>query len=122
MCVCVSVQLCPNLCNQMGSSLPGSSVHGIFQERILEWVAISFSRGSSQPRNQTHVSWCVSRSPALAGRSFTSAPPGKPMICEYINTNSGFYKVGKSRPHRKSPVLMLLSIFTKIYNPILILL
>ena len=40
-------QLCPVLCNPMDCSSPGSSVHGIFQARILEWVAISSSRGSS---------------------------------------------------------------------------
>ena len=43
-------QSCPTLCDPMDCSLPGSSVHGILQERVLEWVAISFSRGSSQPR------------------------------------------------------------------------
>ena len=50
-------------CNPIDCSLPGSSVHGILQARILEWVAISFSRGSSRPRNQTLVSY-------LAGRFF----------------------------------------------------
>ena len=40
-------QSCPILCSAMDCSLPGSSVHGVLQERILEWVAISFSRGSS---------------------------------------------------------------------------
>ena len=50
MCVCAkSLQSCPTLCNHMDYSLPGSSVHGILQARGLEWVAISFSRGSSQP-------------------------------------------------------------------------
>ena len=49
-------QLCPTLCDPMDCSLPGSSVHGIFQARIMEWVAISFSRGSSQPRDRTQVS------------------------------------------------------------------
>ena len=44
-------QLCPTLCNPMDCSQLGSSVHGILQARILEWVAISFSRGSSQPRD-----------------------------------------------------------------------
>ena len=44
------------LCDPMDCSLPGSSIHGIFQARVLEWVAISFSRGSSQPRDQTQVS------------------------------------------------------------------
>ena len=41
----------------MDCSLPGSSVHGILQERTLEWIAISFSRGLFRPRNQTQVSW-----------------------------------------------------------------
>ena len=54
-------QLCPTLCNPKDCSLPGSSVHGIFQARILEWVAISFSRGSSQPRDRTQVSCIVGR-------------------------------------------------------------
>ena len=49
-------QSCPTLCEPMDCSLPGSSIHGIFQARILEWVAISFSKGSSQPRDQTQVS------------------------------------------------------------------
>ena len=52
---------CPTLCDPMDCSLPGSSVHGISQARILEWVAISFCQGSSWPRNQTQVSWIVSR-------------------------------------------------------------
>ena len=45
-----------SLCDPLGCSPPGSSIHGIFQARTLEWVAISFSRGSSQPRNWTCVS------------------------------------------------------------------
>ena len=63
-------QLCLTLCNPMDCSLPGSSVHGIFQARILEWVAMSFSRRSSWPRNRTQVS-------RIVGRCFTSEPPGK---------------------------------------------
>ena len=80
MCVCVcvcererereSAQSCPSLC-----SPPGSSVYGIFQARILDWVAISFSRWSSWPRDWT----TFLESPALAGRFFTTAPPGKPI-------------------------------------------
>ena len=54
-------QSCPTLCDPMDGSLPGSAVHGIFQARILEWAAISFSRGSSQPRDQTRVSWIADR-------------------------------------------------------------
>ena len=49
-------QLCLTLCSPMDCSLLGSSVHGIFQIRILEWVAISFSRGPSQPRYQPYIS------------------------------------------------------------------
>ena len=48
-------QLCPTLCDPMDCSLPCSSIHGIFQARVLEWVAISFSRGSSLPRDWTLV-------------------------------------------------------------------
>ena len=51
-------QSCPTLCDPVDCSLPGSSVHGILQAWILEWVAISFSRGSSRPRDWTQVS-CI---------------------------------------------------------------
>ena len=57
-------QSCPTLCDPMDCSLPGLSVRGIFQARVLEWAAVSFSRGSSQPRDRTQVS-CV------ADRHFT---------------------------------------------------
>ena len=62
LCVCVLVtQSCPMLCDSMDDSPPGSSVHGILQASILEWVAIPFSRGSSQPRDQTQVSYIAGR-------------------------------------------------------------
>ena len=54
-------QSCLTLCNAMDCSLPGSSIHGIFQARVLEWVAISFSRGSSRPRDRTQVSCIVGK-------------------------------------------------------------
>ena len=57
-------QSCQTLCDPKDGNLPGSEVHGIFQARILEWAAISFSRGSSQPRDRTRVS-------CIADRSFT---------------------------------------------------
>ena len=57
-------QLYLTLCDPVDCSPPGSSVHGILKARILEWVVISFSRGSSQPRDQTQVSY-------IAGRFFT---------------------------------------------------
>ena len=58
------IQLCVTLCNPMDYSMPGSSVHGILQARILEWVAIPFSRESSPPRDQLRVS-------CIAGGCFT---------------------------------------------------
>ena len=58
--VCAKLlQSCPTLCDPMDCSPPGSSVHGILQARMLEWVVMSFSRGFSWPRAQTHIS-CVS--------------------------------------------------------------
>ena len=56
-CCCLVAKICLTLCNPMDYSPPGSSVHGISQVRILEGVAISSSRGSSQPKDQTHLSW-----------------------------------------------------------------
>ena len=56
-------QSCPTLCDPVDCSLAGSSIHGILQARILEQVAISFSRGSSRPRDLTQVS-------RIAGRRF----------------------------------------------------
>ena len=63
-CICTkSLQLCLSLCDPMDCSPPGFSVHGILQARILEWVAISSSRGSSGPRDGTCVSYvsCTGR-------------------------------------------------------------
>ena len=58
-----SLQSCLTLCDPMDCSPPGSSVHGILQTRILEWVAMPSSRGPSQPRDGTHVSYgsCIGR-------------------------------------------------------------
>ena len=70
--LCLVAQSCLSLCNPMDYSPPGSSVHGIFQARNTEWVAMSFSRGSSQLRDRTQVS-------RIAGRHFTTEPPGKPI-------------------------------------------
>ena len=71
-CLCSSVV---RLWHPMACSPPCSSVDGTLQARVLEWVAICFSRGSSQPRDQTRVSYISS----TAGRFFTTEPPGKPM-------------------------------------------
>ena len=66
------VQLCPTICDPMDCSLSGSSIHGIFQARVLEWIAIAFSRGSSLPRDRTLP-------PALQADALPSEPPGKPL-------------------------------------------
>ena len=71
------LQSCPTLCNPMDCNPSGSSVHGIFQARTLGWVAISSSRGSSQSRDQTWLTWLSNLT--------TTEPPGKPccLICYY---------------------------------------
>ena len=71
------LQWCPTLCNPVDHSPPGSSVHGILQARLLECVALPFSRGSSWPRGRAYVS-CHS---CTAGRFFTAEPLGKPPTC-----------------------------------------
>ena len=75
-CVCCHFS-CVWLCNSIDCSLPGSSVHGILQARILEWVAMPSSRGSSQPRDQTHIS-------CIAGGFFTAEPLTKPRPLPYF--------------------------------------
>ena len=57
-CCCLVTKSCLTLCDPIDCSPPGSTVHGIFQARILQWVAISFSRGSSRPRDPTYMS-CI---------------------------------------------------------------
>ena len=70
-------QSCPTLGNPMDCSLPGCSVHGILQARILEWVAMPSSRRSSQLRDQIQIS-------PLQADSLASEPPGKPKLIIYI--------------------------------------
>ena len=69
-------QSCPTLCDPTDCSLPGFSVHGIFQARVLKWVAFSFSRGSPPPSDQTRVS-------CMGGRCFTHWA----QVCNIINTS-----------------------------------
>ena len=81
-CICLAFSVracvlsCVWLCDPMDCSPSGFSVHAVFQARMLEWVAISSSRGSSWPRDRTHVS-CLS---FTAGEFFTSEPQGKPSV------------------------------------------
>ena len=80
----VRAQSCPTPCHSMGCSPPGSSVHGIFQARILEGVAISCFRRFSWPRDWTESL----ASAALAGRFLTTAPSGKPISGQqWLETN-----------------------------------
>ena len=81
------VQLCLILCDPMDCSLLSNSVYGISQARILEWVAISFSGASSQPRDQIHV-FCS------ADKFFTSEPPGKPP--KYILSHHKYFHLGET--------------------------
>ena len=76
LCCAQPLQSCLTLNDPMDYNPPGLSAHGIFLASILEWVAISFSRGSSQPRDRTQVS-CVS---CFAGGFFTAEPPVKPAL------------------------------------------
>ena len=70
----------PTLWDTVDCSLPGSSVHGILQVRILEWAAMPSSTGSSRPRDQTHAS-C---GPCCRGRFFTAEPLGKPLSYDIL--------------------------------------
>ena len=93
-----AAQSCPTLGHPMDCSLPGSSLHGILWEKVLEWVAISFSRGSSRPRDRTRVS-------RIPGRLFNlwatrEGSPSLPLnhlgnpIC--TNLNSQFWQMACS--------------------------
>ena len=101
---------CLSLCNPMDCSWPCSSVHEISQVKILEWVAISSSRGSSQCRDQTHVSGVS----CTAGRFFTIEPPGKPcgingriqiIISRIVLSSSPWLLVWKAFPCEEGPHL-----------------
>ena len=94
-----SQSLCIGTWTEVGHDPPGSSVHGILQARILQWVAVLSSRGSFQPKNQTHISYASS----LASSSWPLAPPGKP-IRKAATVISWVY----------SPVLLLLSRFNRV--------
>ena len=91
----LSCSVCLTLCNPTDCNLPGSSVHGIFQARILEWVAISFSRGSAQPRDRTCVS-CVSYNGRWTLYQCTTWK-------DPIRTDLGFFKSRLLRPVNLKP-------------------
>ena len=79
-CMCAkSLQLCPTLCHPGDCSPPGSSVHGILQARILGWVTMPSSRGSSQPRDQTRSLMSADHSSATSSKvvSVLQTPPSR---------------------------------------------
>ena len=91
-CCSLAAKSCPTVCGPVDCSLPGSSVHGISQARVLEWIAICSSRKSSQVRDQTPVSY-------LAGGFFTTEPPGKSLyiyttMCK-INSLAGSCRIAQ---------------------------
>ena len=94
--LCLVAQLCLTLCNRKDYSLPGSSVHGILQARILEWVAFTFSRGSSQPRDRTQVSH-------TGGRFFTTwaTREAQERVLEWVAYP---FSRGSSRPRDRTQV------------------
>ena len=93
----IVTQSCLTLCDPMDCSLPGSSVHGILQARILVWVAIPFSRGSSWPRDRTQVSY-------IAGRFFTiwatrvAGSPHHSLHWGHVGTKASRHSPGSGGP------------------------
>ena len=79
---CVCDQSCLILCDPLDCSLPGSSIHGIFQARTRQWAAISTSRRSFQPRDQMHISYIS----CCTGRVFPTVPPGTLCVNSAIKT------------------------------------
>ena len=93
-------QSCPTLCDPVDCSPPGSSIHGILQARILECVAISFSRGSSQPRDRTQVSciagrcfnlWATREAPLYSIENYIQYPMISHSGKEYLKNNVYIY-------------------------------
>ena len=80
-CSVKSLQSCPILCDPMDCGLPGFSVHGILQARILEWVAMPLSRGSSLPRDQTCVSYVFSYIGSKV--LYHQHHPGSPLVIQF---------------------------------------
>ena len=95
---------CPTLWDPVDGSPPGSTVHGILQARILEWVTISSSRGSSQPRDQTQVS-------CIAGRLFTIWASREALWGEHYPKN--FWEWCGKKSHPFIPINNISTVETK---------
>ena len=92
-CCCLATKSCPTLCDPMDLSPPGSSVHGILQARILHWVAMPSSRGSSRPRDYTQVS-------SITGRFFNIWATREALFLINLIPNAmpKFFSLGASLP------------------------
>ena len=94
-------QSCPTLCDPMDCSLPGSSVHGILQARVLEWVAISFSRRSPQPRDRPRVSHIMGRCFTIwATREDSKESQHRPWVALPGRNSKGSAEMALSSAHR----------------------
>ena len=110
-CICArSLESCPTLCDPTDCSPPGSAVRRISQARILEWVAISFSRGSSQPRDQTQVShiaggfftvWATREAQRRVGVHLNSESSSWRDSCLYVHP----FNTGLQIPREQTPCL-----------------
>ena len=105
---CSVSQSCPTLCNPKDCSLPGSSVHGILQARILEWVATPFSRGPFQPRDRTRVSH------SAGGFFSTRSLFNLPQFSSVQSLSDIQLFVTPWTAARQAPLLLLLSVFPSI--------
>ena len=85
-CCCLVTKLCLTLCNPMDYSPLGSSVHDILQARILEWVAISFSKGSCWPRDRIHIA-------CIAGRFLPLCHQGSPILTLPSKENKWMFRL-----------------------------
>ena len=101
MSACSVAQSCLTLCDPMDYSQPSSSVCGIFQTRILEYIALPFSRGSFWPKDRTQVS-CVC---CIAGKLITTLPPGKPKYYNVCLKICKIYSSSKKLLSDKEPCL-----------------
>ena len=124
----VSRSVCPTLCDPVDCRPPGSSVHGFLQARILEWVDIPFSRGSSQPRDWTQVS-CIAGG-FLTIRATREAPPpqnhlntfskawsqSSPTITSHCNHEANFNSCFKETLALDSAILWLFLVMQRLCN------
>ena len=123
-----SLQLCPILCDPTDRSPAGSSIHGVLQARTLEWVATPSSRGSSWPRNQTHISATATAAKSLQScptlyNPIDSSPPGSPVpgilqarILEWVAISFSNVWRWKVKVKSLSPVRLWVTPWTAAYR------